>query len=170
MAARYEKRKGSFLRVARRALSTDFWSSARPLLTFLAWKEGFSTGGVARLALYCITYLGLLALLEESLLARLVRLLLPGEVGVTRNLVNNTRVNAADVDLCPGGDNVAGVDTSEGDTVDLERTGDEEDTLVEGLQENDTLSTEATGEENENGTRLEGGARLVWTNSLADLW
>ena len=117
-----------------------------------------------------VPYLWLLALLEESLLTSLVRLLLPGEVRVAGNLVNNTRVNAADVDLCPGGDNVAGVDTSERNTVDLERTGDEEYTLVEGLQENDTLSTEATGEENENGTGLERGARLVWTDSLADLW
>ena len=115
------------------------------------------------------SYLGLLALLEESFLALLLRRLLPGKVVVARDLVDDGRVDAADVDLCPGGDNVAGVDASEGNAVDLEGASDEENTLVEGLEENNALSAEAASEEDQDGTRLEGGARLVRADSLADL-
>jgi hypothetical protein len=52
-----------------------------------------------------------------------------------------------------GSDNVAGVNSSEGNTVDLEWAGNEKDTLGEVLLEDDTLATETTSEENENSTR-----------------
>lgn len=116
-----------------------------------------------------VSYLGLLALLEEGLLAVLLGLLLPGKVRLAADLVEDGRFNAGDVDGCPGGDHVTGVDTSERDTVDLERTSDEENTLVKSLEEDNTLAAEATGEENEDGTGLEGRARLVRVDSLADL-
>lgn len=116
-----------------------------------------------------MSYLGLLALLEEGLLAVLLGLLLPGEVGVAGDLLNDGRLNAGNVNLGPGGDNVAGVDASDGNTVDLEGTGDEENTLVKSLEEDNTLATETTGKEDQDGTGLEGGARLVWADSLADL-
>jgi hypothetical protein len=48
-------------------------------------------------------------------------------------------------------DNVAGVNTAEGNTVDFEGTGNEENTLAEVLQENDALAAEATSEEDEDG-------------------
>lgn len=116
------------------------------------------------------TYLLTLTLLEESVLALLLVALLPGEVVLAANLLNNAVVDTADVDLGLGRDHVAGVDASERDTVDLEWTGDEEDTLWEVLEEDDTLATEATGEEDQNGTRLERLADLGWADGLASLW
>ena len=71
------------------------------------------------------THLGLLALLEESLLGLLLGLLLLGEVLRSGDLLDGLGVNTGDVDALGGGDNVAGVDTAEGNTVDLEGAGDE---------------------------------------------
>lgn len=115
------------------------------------------------------TYLGLLSLLEESLLSLLLVLLLLGEVAGGGDLLDGLAVNAADVHALAGGDHVASVHPSEGDTVDLEGTGDEEDTLVKVLEENDALATEATGKEDEDSTGLKAFANLGGTNSLADL-
>ncbi|GMF72767.1 unnamed protein product [Aspergillus oryzae] len=80
------------------------------------------------------------------------------------------RVDAADVDAGAGGDHIAGVDTTKGNTVDLEGAGDEEDTLVKVLEEDNTLATEATGEEDQDSTGLEAFPELGGTNSLADLF
>lgn len=102
-----------------------------------------------------VPYLWLLALLEESILALRLGLLLPGKVLVARDLLDGRLLDAADVDLCPSSNDVAGVDAAERNTVDLEWTGDEEDSLGEVLEEDDALATEAAGEENEDGTRLE---------------
>ena len=105
--------------------------------------------------LITLSYLWLLALLEESLLTLLLALLLPGEVVLATNLLNNGTVNTADVDLGLGCDNVAGVNSSERNAVDLEWSGNEKDTLGKGLEENDTLATETTSEKDQNGTGLE---------------
>ena len=115
--------------------------------------------------------LGLLALLEESLLgALLVGLLVAGEVVGVGDLLEGLAVKTVDGDGGAGGDHVAGVDATERDTVDLEGTGDQEDTLVEGLEENDALATEAASEEDEDSAGLEGLARGPRSDSLADLW
>ena len=115
--------------------------------------------------------LGLLALLEESLLgALLVGLLVAGEVVGVGDLLEGLAVKTVDGDGGAGGDHVAGVDATERDTVDLEGTGDQEDTLVEGLKENDTLAAETTSEEDEDGTGLEGSTGLVGVLGLAGLW
>jgi len=116
-----------------------------------------------------MSHLWLLALLEESLLALLLVRLLPGKVLVTTDLLHRRVVNTADIDLCPGSNDVAGVDTSERNTVDLEWTSDEEDTLRQVLEEDDTLAAETTSEENEDGTGLKSWARLPCANSLAGL-
>lgn len=86
-----------------------------------------------------------------------------------RDLLNLLLVEARDVDLVGCGDDVAGVDATEGDAVDLEGAGDEEDTLVEGLQEDDALATEATSEQDQDGAGLEGLAGSPGADGLADL-
>lgn len=116
------------------------------------------------------TYLGLLSLLEESLLRLLLVFLVLGEVVRRRNLLESRLVNTADIDALAGGDHIAGVHAAEGNTVDLEGTSNEEDTLVEVLEEDDTLATEAAGKENQDGAGLEGLAVLGGTNRLADLF
>ena len=115
------------------------------------------------------TYLGLLSLSEESFLTLLLLGLVGSEVLWLRNLLDLLGVESGDVDLVGSGDDVARVDSSQGNAVDLERSGDEEDTLVEGLEEDDTLSTEASGQEDQNGTGLEGLAGSPGADSLADL-
>jgi hypothetical protein len=86
-----------------------------------------------------------------------------------RDLLDLLLIEARDIDLVRGGDDVARVDPSERDTVDLEGSGDEEDTLVEGLDENDALAAEATGQEDQDGTGLEGLAGSPGADGLADL-
>lgn len=116
------------------------------------------------------SYLRLLALLEESLLASLLLGLLGGEVLWLRDLVNLLLVEAGDVDLVGGCDNVASVDAAQGNAVDLERSGDEEDTLVEGLEEDNALAAETASEEDQDGTGLEGLAGSPGTDRLANLY
>jgi hypothetical protein len=115
------------------------------------------------------SYLWLLALLEELGLAGLLVGRLTGEVLLVGDLLDLLGVNTGDINLVGCGDNVAGVDAANGDTVDLEGAGDEENTLVEGVQEDDTLATEAASEENEDGAGDEGRARGGSTDGLADL-
>jgi len=108
-------------------------------------------------------------LLEESLLTLLLLRLVLGEVTLLADLVNDSGVDTGNVDLLRCGNNVAGVDAAERDTVCLERTGDEEDTLAEGLKEHNALAAETTGEEDEDGAGLEGWAELGWVLGLAGL-
>jgi hypothetical protein len=117
-----------------------------------------------------ITYLGFLSLLEESLLGLLLGLLLLGEVVGSGDLLEGLSVNTANVDAGAGGNHVAGVDTAKGNTVDLEGTGNEENTLLKVLEEDNTLATEATGEEDQDSTRLEAFPELGRADSLADLF
>ena len=115
------------------------------------------------------SYLGLLPLLEESLLTGLLLGLLGGEVLRPGDLLDLGLVDTGQVDLEGCGDNVSRVDAAEGNTVDLERAGNEQDTLIEGLQEDDALATEPTSEQNQDGAGLEGAARGPRADSLADL-
>jgi hypothetical protein len=95
-------------------------------------------------------------LLEERLLSLLLVALLPSKVLVTSNLINLLLINTRQINLLRSSDNVAGVDTAEGNAVDFKGASDKENTLAEILQEDDALATEATSEEDENGTGSEG--------------
>lgn len=115
------------------------------------------------------SYLGLLALLEESLLTSLLLGLLGGEVLGLSNLVDLGLVDASEIDLLGSGDDVAGVDATKGNTVDLEGAGDEKDTLVESLEEDDALATETASEEDQDGAGHKGAAGRPLADGLADL-
>lgn len=113
------------------------------------------------------THLELVGLgLEKLLLIGLLGLLLLGEVGIV--VLGN--INTLEIDLGGGGDNVAGVDAAEGDTVDLEGAGDEDDTLLKGLEVDDALAAETTGEDDDDGTGDEGRADGGRADGLADLY
>lgn len=166
----------TFLMLARRALSTAFWSAARLLLIsfFCSHTCTVSLPFSLHPSWTCMSqkiksYLGLLSLLEEGGLADLLLGLVGGEVLGCGDLLNLLGLNAGDVDLVGCGDDVAGVDAAEGNAVDLEGAGNEKDTLVEGLQENDALAAEAAGEEDQDGTGLEGLAGSPGADGLADL-
>lgn len=75
------------------------------------------------------------------------------EVLVLRNLINLLGIETAEINLLGSGDNVAGVDSSKGNTVDLEWASNEENTLWEVLQEDDALATETASEEDKDSTR-----------------
>lgn len=62
------------------------------------------------------------------------------------------------------------VHPAKGNTVDLEGTGHEEDTLGQVLQENNTLATETTGQKDQDSTRLEGFPELRGLDALANLF
>jgi hypothetical protein len=114
-------------------------------------------------------YLGLLALLEESILSGLVCGLVLGEVALLRGLVQDTLIDTLDVDGGGGSNDITGVNSSQRNAVNLERTGNEEDTLGKVLEDNDTLATEATSEEDDDGTGLEGSTGLSRASSLTGL-
>lgn len=133
------------------------------LLLLLYLSVGFGCGDSSA------AYLGLLALLEESILARLVCGLVLGEVTLLGGLLQDTLIDTLDVDSGRGSDDIAGVYSSQRNAVNLEGTGDEEDTLGKVLEENDTLATEATSEEDDDGTGLEGSTGLRRASSLASL-
>lgn len=172
--------------LAIKALSIAFWSAARVLLIsffckrkkkiqlavcFIRLQSLGVLGGISPNPLSPIkkTYLSLLSLLEESLLTGLLLSLLGGEVLWLSNLIDLLLVEAGKVDLVGGGNDVAGVDAAQRNTVDLEGASDEEDTLVERLEEDDALATEAAGEEDQDGTGLKGLSGSPGTDGLADL-
>lgn len=163
--------------LAIRALSIAFWSAARLLLICFFCGQCVSLqsqlGSLSKRGMYrrgkSVTYLGLLSLLEESLLTGLVLGLLSGEVLGLRNLLDLLGVQTSDIDLVRGGDDVSRVNAAQGNTVDLEGASDEEDTLVEGLDENDALAAEAASEEDQDGTGLERLAGSPRADGLANL-
>ena len=89
--------------------------------------------------------------------------LFAGEVGD----VELGDVDTGDVDLGRGGNDVSGVDSSQGDTVDLEGTGDQQGVVFEVLKVHHSLAAETTGEEDEHGTRGDRGPELVGTSNLS---
>jgi hypothetical protein len=117
----------------------------------------------------CSTHLRLVALLEKSVLANLLGGLVLGEVAILAGLVQHRLVQTRDIHLGRCSNDISGVYPAEGDAVDFEGTGDEEDTLGKVLEKNDALATESTSEENDDGTGLERGARLRRAGGFAGL-
>jgi hypothetical protein len=70
-------------------------------------------------------------LLEKLLLSVLLVTLLPREVLLSGNLLNLRLVKTRYIDLLGCGNNVAGIDSSERNTIDLERAGNEKNALRE---------------------------------------
>jgi len=112
--------------------------------------------------------LRLLSRLEELLLFGLLGLLVLRKV----LLVKLLQVDAGDVNDSGSCDDVAGVYTAEGNTVELKGASDEDDTAREGLQVDNALSTESAGKDDEDCAGLKGGAEggrfLGLTNLLVD--
>ena len=123
----------------------------------------------ARSAVVVVTHLGLLALLEESVLAGLVGGLVLGEVAVLAGLLDNRLVYTREVDLGGGGNDISGVYSAQGNTVNFEGTSNKENTLGKVLEDNNALATEATSKEDDDGTGLEGLANLCRADRLAGL-
>jgi hypothetical protein len=119
--------------------------------------------------LSALAYLWLLALLEESLLCLLLLALLLSEVVGCGDLLEGLRIDSREVDTGAGGDHVASVHPSEGNTVDLEGSSDQEDTLGQVLEQDDALAPETTSEEDQDSTGLEAFPGLSRVNGLADL-
>lgn len=116
------------------------------------------------------SYLCFLSLLQECLLTLLLlALLFSGKVLGLGQLLESRLVQAGDVDFGGCGNHVAGVDSADGNSVDLERTCDEEGTILEVLEKDDTLAAETASEENENGARLQRGPRFGGADGLACL-
>lgn len=116
-----------------------------------------------------MTHLGGLALLEESLLAGLLGGLVLGEVAGLAGLLQDGVVDTSNIHLGRGRNDIPGVHPSEGDAVDFEGTGDEEDSLLEVLEDDDTLAAEATSEEDDDGAGRERLANLGRADGLASL-
>jgi len=92
---------------------------------------------------------------------------LGGSLGGAEEVVvdGGWNVDAGEWDGCGGGDDVGGVDTAEGDAVDLVWAGDEQQARWEVLQDDCTLSLVAACEQDDDDAWLERGADLGWTKS-----
>ena len=92
-----------------------------------------------------------------------------GEVAVFAGLLQNLLIHTLQVNLGGGSNDISGVDPSQGNTVNFERTGNEENTLGKVLEEDNTLAAETTSEEDNDGTGLEGLTGLRRADGLAGL-
>jgi len=110
-------------------------------------------------------YLERLSTVKELLLVSLLLRPLLGEVGI----IELAHINTRDIDLGRSSNDISGTDSTDGDTIDLEGTSNNENTLGEGLQQNNTLSTEPTSKDDKDGTGLEGWAEFSWPGGFAGL-
>jgi len=120
----------------------------------LILSDGLDDGTVhVLLELHELSREGLVLLLTRKLSFSLLSgLLLLG--GLDKQAVSHLRyVDARDVELGAGGDSVRLVDPPEGNTVDLIRTGDQEETGSELLEEDNSLSLVRASKDDQNSTR-----------------
>jgi hypothetical protein len=153
-----------------RAASTAFWSALRSseisfFCNFTSQPICYSNSTNSSRA-WCTNHWLSLSI-EEFLLLGLLGLLLLGEVLVVE-LVQS--LNTGQVDLGGGGNDVSGVDSAEWDTVDLEWSADEEETVGEWLEVDNTLATEAAGEDDEDGSWLKRRTESGWSLCLTGLF
>eukprot|EP00558_Chaetoceros_sp_UNC1202_P007593 CAMPEP_0197235034 /NCGR_PEP_ID=MMETSP1429-20130617/2578_1 /TAXON_ID=49237 /ORGANISM="Chaetoceros sp., Strain UNC1202" /LENGTH=198 /DNA_ID=CAMNT_0042693545 /DNA_START=63 /DNA_END=659 /DNA_ORIENTATION=- len=75
-------------------------------------------------------------------------------------IVDGRNIDRGYINLGGGGDDVGGTDTTEGDSVDLVRSRNEDKSRFEDLEGYNALPTETSSEEDENGSRGDGGTNL----------
>jgi hypothetical protein len=68
-----------------------------------------------------------------------------------------------------GGNNVSGVDSSQGNTVDLEWARDQQGVVLQVLQVDNSLASESTGQEDQDSAWNQRGSQLLWARSLSGL-
>ena len=100
----------------------------------------------------------LLLLCKETLLIALCALLLLGSAEIS--IIELGNVHGRCIYLGGGGNNISLVDATEGNSVQLERSGNQEETRRELSEEHYTLSLETTSKENENSAGGDGRAQL----------
>ena len=93
-------------------------------------------------------------MLEEGFLAGLVLSLGSNEVLSLGDFPQFFGIKSRDVYLGRCGDDEGGIDSAERNAVELVGAGNEEGTLVEGLEKDNTFATEATGKEDQHRARL----------------
>jgi hypothetical protein len=130
--------------LARSALSTAFWSLALLLDGFFFCDANkcqrishHQEGHILDIHLW------LLSLLEELFFTLFLAIFLPCKVVFSRGFVHNLLINALQIYHCRCGNDISGIDPSERNTINLERTGNKKNTLREMLEEDNSLATEA---------------------------
>ena len=80
-----------------------------------------------------------------------------------------THASTRQVNLGGCSNNIGLVDTSQGDTIDLVGTGNQQEARLESLDADDTLTTKTSSQKNEDGTRGDGRADSGSLSGLAGL-
>lgn len=106
----------------------------------------------------------LLVVSEELVLLALLSGLRLGEVGVVDGLRDG---DASEVDLGRGGNDVGLADSSEGNSVEPERSANEQQTAVQLLQENDPLAPESSSQQDQDGSGGDGRSELGGARGLS---
>jgi len=106
----------------------------------------------------------LLVVTEELVLLALLTSLGLGEVGVVDGLGDG---NSGEVDLGRGGDNVSLTDSSERNSVEPERSADEQKSAVQLLQEDNPLAPESSSQQDQDGTGGDGSSEFSASRDLS---
>jgi hypothetical protein len=106
----------------------------------------------------------LLVVAEELVLLALLAGLRLGEVGVVNGLGNG---DTSKVYLGRGSNDVGLTDSSKGNTVEPERSADEQKSAVQLLQENDPLAPESSSQQDQDGTGSDGRSELSGSRGLS---
>ena len=83
---------------------------------------------------------------------------MPIQSNLHRNRTSESYLEGRDINFRRGSNDICLVHSSQGDTVDLEGTGDQKQTASKGLQEYNALSTVSASEEDKDGSGGDGAA------------